>query len=49
MGLGKVQFGAIVRDNQDQRHARGALQIWNQEGFCGGDEPGQTNTPRRRF
>src|SRR5215813_10548392 len=36
----------IVRNNHNQWGSGCALEIWNQQGFCCGNQSGQTNTPR---
>jgi hypothetical protein len=44
---GKEVFdGAVVVDDKDQRTRGGALEKNEQQGFGGGSESGDTNTPR---
>src|ERR1700728_82435 len=41
-----VLGGAIVVDDKDERTGGGALKQHEEQGFCSGSEPGDTNTPR---
>ncbi len=42
----EVFDGAVVVDDEDERAGGGALEQHEQQGFCGGSEAGDTNTPR---